>query len=185
MEEPKMTEEPQEQRQKEEQDERRMTDEKLRAYTAGRAIVLQVLRDDHEEWWTRAELLKEVDDIDPAIVNAELLRLASEGAVLIDRERVKASPCAQCMDALGLWRSDARRERGSGWHRHPTRTRSPTRSTGLRCGGRSFCSTPGRRRGPACDPRGTTRRRAARWSELRGCVAGRAYRSGERGQLGA
>jgi hypothetical protein len=102
MEEPKMTEEPHEQRQEEEQDEWRMTEEELHACMAGRAIVLQVLRDDHEEWWTRAELLEEVDDIDPAIVNAELLRLAREGAVLIDGERVKASPCARCMDALGL-----------------------------------------------------------------------------------
>jgi len=41
-------------------------------------------------------------DIDPEIVNAQLLRLAGEGAVLIDGERVKASPCARCMDALGL-----------------------------------------------------------------------------------
>lgn len=97
-----MTEEPHEQRQEEEQDERRMTEEELHAYTAGRAIVLQVLRDDHEEWWTRAELLEEVDDIDPAIVNAELMRLADEGALLIDGERVKASPCARCMDALRL-----------------------------------------------------------------------------------
>lgn len=36
------------------------------------------------------------------IVNAELSRLAGEGAVLIDGERVKASPCARCLDALGL-----------------------------------------------------------------------------------
>jgi hypothetical protein len=102
MEEPKMTEEPHEQRQEEEQDERRMTEEELHAYIAGRAIVLQVLRDDHEEWWTRTELLEEVDDIDPVIVTVELQRLADEGAVIVDRERVTASPCARCLDALDL-----------------------------------------------------------------------------------
>jgi hypothetical protein len=102
MEEPKMTEEPHEQRQEEEQDERRMTKEELHAYIAGRAIVLQVLRDDHEEWWTRAELLEEVDDIDPAIATAELQRLADEGVVIVDGERVTASPCALCLDALDL-----------------------------------------------------------------------------------
>jgi hypothetical protein len=102
MEEPKMTEERHEQGQEEEQDERGMTEEELHAFMAGRAIVLQVLRDDHEEWWARAELLKEVDDIDPEIVSAELVRLAGEGAVLIEGERVKASPCARCMDALDL-----------------------------------------------------------------------------------
>lgn len=60
-----MTKEPHEQRQEEEWDEQRITEEALHACMAGRAIVLQVLRDDHEEWWTRTELLKEVDDIDP------------------------------------------------------------------------------------------------------------------------
>jgi hypothetical protein len=102
MEEPKMTEEPHKQGQEEEQDELEMTEEELHAFIAGRAIVLQVLRDDHDELWTRAELLKEMDDIDPAIVSAQLSRLAGEGAVSIDGERVKASPCARCMDALGL-----------------------------------------------------------------------------------
>jgi DNA-binding HxlR family transcriptional regulator len=102
MEEPKMTEEPHEQRQEEERDERRMTEEELHAYMAGRAIVLQVLRDDHEERWTRTELLKEVDDVDPAIVTAELQRLAGEGVVIVNEERVTASPCARCLDALDL-----------------------------------------------------------------------------------
>ncbi len=34
--------------------------------TAQRAIVLQVLRDDHEPRWTRAELRAEIYDIKPA-----------------------------------------------------------------------------------------------------------------------
>jgi hypothetical protein len=74
------------------------------AYMAGRAIMLQALRDpdDHPEWWTRVELREEISDIDPAIVDAELARLVGEGAVLIDGERVKASACARCLDALDL-----------------------------------------------------------------------------------
>jgi hypothetical protein len=69
---------------------------------AERAIVLQLLRDDHPERWTRAELLEWVPDIHPATVDAELLRLARTGTVLIDGGCVKASPCARCLDALDL-----------------------------------------------------------------------------------
>ena len=74
------------------------------AYMAGRAIMLQLLQppEDHRELWTRAELHKQISDIDPATVDAELARLMAEGAVLIDRERVKASMCARCLDALDL-----------------------------------------------------------------------------------
>lgn len=53
------------------------------AYMAGRATMLQALRDpdDHPEWWTRVELREEISDIDPAIVDAELAHLAGEGAM--------------------------------------------------------------------------------------------------------
>ena len=74
------------------------------AYMAGRAIMLQLLQppEDHLEWWTPAEMHKQISDIDPAIVDAELARLAGLGAVVVDGERVKASACARCLDALGL-----------------------------------------------------------------------------------
>jgi hypothetical protein len=74
------------------------------AYMAGRAIMLQLLQppEDHPEWWTLAELHEQISDIDPAIVDAELARLAGLGAVVVDGERVKASACARCLDALDL-----------------------------------------------------------------------------------
>lgn len=67
-----------------------------------RAIVLQVLRDDHPERWTRAELEAEVFDFDPLIVNEALVRLEAEGVVILDGENVEASGCARRMDALEL-----------------------------------------------------------------------------------
>jgi hypothetical protein len=67
-----------------------------------RAIVLQVLRDDHPERWTRAELEAEIFDFPPVIVNEALVRLEAEGVVILDGEDVEASRCARRMDALEL-----------------------------------------------------------------------------------
>jgi hypothetical protein len=67
-----------------------------------RAIVLQVLRDDHPERWTRAELEAEVFDFDPLTVNEALTRLAAVGVVILDGEWVRASACARRIDALEL-----------------------------------------------------------------------------------
>jgi hypothetical protein len=67
-----------------------------------RAIVLQVLRDDHPERWTRAELEAEIFDFPPVIVNEALVRLEAEGVVILDGENVEASRCARRMDALEL-----------------------------------------------------------------------------------
>ncbi len=82
----------------EQQEQRGWTDEAQ----VERAIVLQVLRDDHPERWTRAELEAEVSDFDPLIVNEALVRLEAEGVVILDGENVEASRCARRMDALGL-----------------------------------------------------------------------------------
>jgi hypothetical protein len=76
--------------------------EALHTFIAGRGIVLQVLRDDHPEWWTRRELLKQISDHPPAIVDVALERLAQASVVVVDGERVKASPCAQYLDTLEL-----------------------------------------------------------------------------------
>ena len=67
-----------------------------------RALVLQMLRDDHPERWTRAELEAEVFDFDPLTVNEALTRLAADGVVILDGERVRASACARRIDALEL-----------------------------------------------------------------------------------
>jgi hypothetical protein len=67
-----------------------------------RAIVLQALRDDHPERWTRAELEAEIFDFPPVIVDEALVRLEAEGVVILDGENVEASRCARRMDALEL-----------------------------------------------------------------------------------
>jgi DNA-binding HxlR family transcriptional regulator len=46
-----------------------------------RAIVLQLLRDDHEQRWTRAELTREIPDFEPAILDEALARLDREGVL--------------------------------------------------------------------------------------------------------
>ncbi len=69
---------------------------------AERAVVLQVLRGDHHERWSRAELEQAVSGVEPAAVSDALTRLAANGVVVLDGDRVLASPCARCLDALGL-----------------------------------------------------------------------------------
>jgi hypothetical protein len=68
-----------------------------------RAIVLQVLRDDHPERWTRAELEHELSDLPREGVEAAIEDLAAEGVVTVgDDEAIQASLCARTLDALGL-----------------------------------------------------------------------------------
>ncbi len=69
---------------------------------AQRAITLQVLREDHGERWTRAELEREIYDVSPAAIGAALERLREEGVVHLDGEEVWASRCALHLDALGM-----------------------------------------------------------------------------------
>jgi hypothetical protein len=69
---------------------------------AERAVVLQVLRDDREERWSRAELEREIYDIEPLAVNEALERLCEEGILHLSGEFVWASRCARHLDALGM-----------------------------------------------------------------------------------
>jgi DNA-binding HxlR family transcriptional regulator len=69
---------------------------------AQRAIVLQVLRDDHPEKWMRVELEQSASDIEPLTVSDALAKLETEGVVILDGETVTASRCARHLDALGL-----------------------------------------------------------------------------------
>jgi hypothetical protein len=66
-----------------------------------RAIVLQLLRDDRDERWSRAELGMEVDAEAPA-VEAALGRLSGEGVLCLADEQVWASRAARRLDELGL-----------------------------------------------------------------------------------
>jgi hypothetical protein len=69
---------------------------------AQRAIMLQVLRDDHAEQWKRGELEAKISDIAPEAIAAALERLRLEGAIHISGDLVWASRCALYMDALGM-----------------------------------------------------------------------------------
>jgi hypothetical protein len=68
-----------------------------------RAIILQLLRDDHPAEWTLVELEAALDGVEaPALIEA-LDVLSRQGVVLVPADgRLIASPCARCLDALDL-----------------------------------------------------------------------------------
>jgi hypothetical protein len=70
---------------------------------AQRAIVMQLLRDDHEQRWTRAELRKVIPDFSRYRFDQALDFL--EGNEVISRDSyagICASICARALDELGL-----------------------------------------------------------------------------------
>jgi DNA-binding HxlR family transcriptional regulator len=69
---------------------------------AQRAIVLQVLRDDHDERWSREQLEREIYDIEPQAIAEALERLRQEGVVHLSGQMVWASRAAFRLDALGM-----------------------------------------------------------------------------------
>ncbi len=81
--------------------ERKMSKEEERR-RAERGIALQLLRNDHAERWARAELEREVEDVEPLTVSDALAALETEGVVVLDGEHVEASPCARRLDTLEL-----------------------------------------------------------------------------------
>jgi hypothetical protein len=72
-------------------------------WMAERAIVLQLLRDDHDPRWMLAELKRAVSDIPGPAVRDALRRLRAEGvAVSCGRGNVLASRCAWRLSDLEL-----------------------------------------------------------------------------------
>jgi hypothetical protein len=69
---------------------------------AQRAIVLQILRDDHPQRWQRAELESKVSDIEPLLITDAFAQLHAEGVVVVEGEQVQASRSARHLDTLGL-----------------------------------------------------------------------------------
>ncbi len=67
-----------------------------------RAIVLQVLRDDHEERWGRAELAREIPDFEPAVLDEALAELERDGVLRREERAVCASRAARRLDELEL-----------------------------------------------------------------------------------
>jgi hypothetical protein len=67
-----------------------------------RAIILQVLRDDHGDRWSRAELEVEISNVEPLDISDALARLGQDGIVQISGESVSASRAVRRLDELGL-----------------------------------------------------------------------------------
>lgn len=71
-------------------------------WMAERAVVLQVLRDDHEERWSRAELAEEISDFEPAALEEALGCLERDGVLHRQDDSVWAARAARRLDELEL-----------------------------------------------------------------------------------
>jgi hypothetical protein len=67
-----------------------------------RAIIHQLLRDDHTERWTPKQLHRVFADIEPEVTNEALAELEANGAIWRLDDYVGASPCARHLFALDL-----------------------------------------------------------------------------------
>jgi hypothetical protein len=67
-----------------------------------RAIILQFLRDDHGERWSRAELEVEISNVEPLDISDALARLDQDGIAQISGDSVSASRAVRRLDELGL-----------------------------------------------------------------------------------
>lgn len=68
-----------------------------------RALVLQLLRDDHDKRWSRTELQASLDNIELSALTGALERLERHGVVVAPSDHaVLASPCARRLDELEL-----------------------------------------------------------------------------------
>jgi hypothetical protein len=66
------------------------------------AIVLQLTREDHAARWDRAELERELSDVEALAVSDALERLGEKGVVHLDGEHATASMCVRYLDGLGM-----------------------------------------------------------------------------------
>jgi hypothetical protein len=67
-----------------------------------RAIVLQLLRDDHDERWSRAELAGEIPDFEGPVLDGALARLQREGVLHREGSEAWASRAARRLDELEM-----------------------------------------------------------------------------------
>ena len=75
----------------------------LKLWMIQRAIMLQLLRDDHDPLWTQAELEAEVSDFGPRLLKVALELLEGDCCIVLDGEEgVRASTCAHRLDELEL-----------------------------------------------------------------------------------
>lgn len=67
-----------------------------------RAIVLQILRDDHEERWSREELASAIPDFEPTVLDRALARLHREGILQLAEGCAFATRAPRRLDELEL-----------------------------------------------------------------------------------
>jgi hypothetical protein len=72
-----------------------------------RAIVLQLLREDHADGWSRSELEAEFRDVASPVLSKAIKFLEGERVLVIHgeqtpHEQLVASLCAKCLSELGL-----------------------------------------------------------------------------------
>ena len=67
-----------------------------------RAIVLQVLRDDRDQRWSRTALASEVSDFEPALIELALSQLQRDEVLSSAGTQVSASPATRRLDQLEL-----------------------------------------------------------------------------------
>jgi hypothetical protein len=69
---------------------------------AERAVVLQVLRDDHDARWSRTELEDELGDVEVSVIDGALASLCRDGVLHTADGVVWASDAARRLDELEL-----------------------------------------------------------------------------------
>jgi len=69
---------------------------------AERAVVIQLLRDDHDQQWTLGELREALSDVDPPAIAGALGGLEAEGVVYHSARYFWATVPIRHLDALGL-----------------------------------------------------------------------------------
>ncbi|HEY5342541.1 MAG TPA: hypothetical protein VIJ66_02660 [Solirubrobacteraceae bacterium] len=67
-----------------------------------RAVVLLVLRDDHERRWSRAELESKLADIEQDVLDDAVAGLAATGVVRMEDDALWASDAVRRLDELEL-----------------------------------------------------------------------------------
>lgn len=72
------------------------------ARKAQRAILFQLLRDDHPSRWDRHELDHELSDILPSGIDDALRCLQHEGVTQATGEVISATRCARNLETLGV-----------------------------------------------------------------------------------
>jgi hypothetical protein len=67
-----------------------------------RAIVLQLLRDDHRERWSDKQIERAIPDFKPEAIQRAIVRLEAGGVICCLDEFIGASRCAQYLDSIEL-----------------------------------------------------------------------------------